>query len=224
MSKNARIAREKYGFNNRVVSLDHAKELLLKDNHARGIDLTFTYFMTFPGIPTLHEKNVSYLHYLIMLSTPKNVNAFCQNHYNKFGEYATQMLVNFPLVSIADNNVVTAMMCAAMWSNNPDMARILFYWGADLSIGDINGKYPEEKYGSFYVNHLNHLLAPNYFILGIRSIREFRDMGYELRILSGEIEPPMGWRWPGAAHNINVSCLTEAIPEEPGPDNPDENA
>ena len=89
-----------------------------------------------------------------MFSTPKNVHSLLLEHDSLYGAYATQMLINYPFVCSISKNIITPLMCAALWSNDPQMARVLSYWGADFSQMDVNGKYAEEKYASYYVNHL----------------------------------------------------------------------
>ena len=141
MESRQRELRETHYFNSRVMFLEDVKDTLLKDTHNKGIELTYNYFMTHPSLLYTHEKFTAYLHYLIMFSTPKNVHYLIQEHHSKYGEYATRMFINYPFVCSMSKNVITPLMCAALWSNDPKMVRTLSYWGADYSQMDINGKY-----------------------------------------------------------------------------------
>ena len=209
-----RMLRENNTFNNRIVRLDQVKEMMLRDTYNVGIELTYYYFMnSLPGF-NKYEKQTHYLHYLIMFSTPQNLNHFLNEQYHKYGEYATKIFVNYPLVSFADHNIITPIMCAMLWSNNPDILRILYYWGGDLSQIDVHGKYPEEKYGSFYVNHMNHLIAPNLFIMGLRCARDFNFIVRELQYLAGEKEPPPEWHNPGSAFGNSRTHSTNSISQD----------
>ena len=210
-----REARESHCFNSRVIYLEDVKNILLTDTHNKGIELTYNYFMNHPSLLYKHEKFTTYLHYLIMFSTPKNVHNILLEHDSLYGQYATRMLINFPFVCSISKNIITPLMCAALWSNDPQMARVLSYWGADFSQMDVNGKYPEEKYASHYVNHLNHLLAPNHFIIGLRTTRDFIEILQEIRILCGMVKKPIGWKPPGMAYRSRPSPGTSVLSSSP---------
>ena len=209
-----RILRENNTINNRVISLESVKKYMLDDTHAAGIELTYYYFMnSLPGV-NKHERFAYYLHYLIIFSTPTNVHRFLNEHYHKYGEYATKIFINFPLVSVSDHNIITPVMCALSWCNNPEMLRVLYHWGGDLSQIDIQGKYPEERYGSFYVNYLNHLIAPNLFVLGMRIANDFNHIVMECCYLAGEKEPPSDWTLPASAYRNSRTRSTNSITQD----------
>ena len=210
-----RELRESYTFNNRVMHLNDVKNILLIDTQNKGIELTYNYFMNHPSLLYKHERYSAYLQYLIMFSTPKNVNSIIKEHDSLYGEYATKMLINYPFVCSISKNIITPLMCATLWSNDPEMVRVLSHWGADFSQMDVNGKYPEEKYASHYVNHLNHLLAPNHFIIGLRTSRDFCEILHEVRILCGMIEKPLGWKHPGMAYRPRSSLGTSVLSSSP---------
>jgi hypothetical protein len=210
-----RETRESHSFNNRVMYLEDVKNILLTDTQNKGIELTYTHFMNHPALLHKHEKFTAYLHYLIMFSTPKNVHSLLLEHDSLYGPYATQMLINYPFVCSISKNIITPLMCAALWSNDPQMVRVLSYWGADFSQMDVNGKYPEEKYASHYVNHLNHLLAPNHFIIGLRTSRDFVDILREIRILCGMVEKPIGWTHPRMGYRPRSSLGTSVLSSSP---------
>lgn len=214
-SESSRNIRENNSFNNRVMSLDTVKDVLLKNTYDRGIELTYHYFINHPGIPEKHERYSYYLHYLIMFSNPQSVHNFIKEHHIQYGDYATRMFVNFPIISAINKNIITPLICAAQWSNDPQMARILYHWGADFSQIDVNGKYSEEKYGSYYVNHLNHIMAPDYFIIGIRTGREFIDIIKEIHYLAREIKPPTNWTFPSMAYRQRSSLSTTVVSSSP---------
>ena len=82
------------------------------------------------------------------------------------------------------------------WTNNPDIARVLYQWGADFSLMDINRKYPEETYGGPYYNHLVDYIGQGCFVIGYRTKKDFVDVAYEILYLAGERKPPDGWMLP----------------------------
>jgi hypothetical protein len=214
--------------------LDDVKQLLLNDTLSRGLQLNASYFYDHPFSPNFFERYAYYLHYLIMFKTPADVHGFLEEHNLKYGCYATKLFVNFPLVSVVDKNIITPIQCACHWSTNPEMIRVLYYWGADISTLDVNGKYPEEKYGSYYVNHLNHLMAQNHFVIGLRVSKEFALVIQEIRILAKEIAAPPGWYPPGSAYITTIpsrsrtnsyrSPLAQSIPEETSTHESEDNA
>lgn len=232
--ENPRLERETHTFNNRIMYLDDVKQLLLNDTLSRGIQLNAAYFYDHPFSPNVFERYAYYLHYLIMFKNPSHVHGLLDEHHTKYGSYATNLFVNFPLVSVVDKNVITPIQCACLWTKNPEMVRVLYYWGADISALDVNGKYPEEKYGSYYVNHLNHLMAQNHFVIGLRTTKEFAPVIQEIHILSKEIAAPAGWYPPGSAYittsnnrtrtNSHRSPLTQSIPEEASAGQSENNA
>ena len=217
-----RLEREVHTFNNRIMLLEDVKQVLLNDTISKGIQLNAAYFYDHPFSPNVFERYSYYLHYLIMFRKPSDVSGLLNEHREKYGSYATHLFVNYPLVSQIDKNIITPIQCACLWSNKPEMIRVLYYWGADISALDINGKYPEEKYASYYVNHLNHIMAPNYFIIGLRTSKEFLPVIKEIRILTKETLAPPDWFHPGTAYittnrvrrNSQRSPLTKSIPEE----------
>lgn len=216
MENKQRELREQYTFNNRVMYLEDVKDILLSDTRNKGIEPSYNYFMSHPSLLNKHERFTHYLHYLIMFSTSNGVHCLLKEHDALFGEYATRMLINYPYVCSITHNVITPLICAAQWSNDPHMVRILAYWGADFSQVDIHGKYPEEKYASYYVNHLNHIIAPNYFTIGLRTGHDFVDIVKEIRILTGKYERPSNWKHPGYAYKprspISNSVLSSSPP------------
>jgi len=195
-----RVNREKYMISNKVSNLDDVKQILYKNTQYHGINMSLEYFINSKISHLLHEKYSYYLHTLIIFKGPTEVHEFLKSHFQKYGKYTTEMLVNFPFISHLDKNIITPLMCALLWSPDIDMVRTLYYWGADVSIQDVNSKYPEEKYGSYYVNHLNLLIAPDYYILGVRTLKTFIPVIEELKIISGENHPPHGWKHPRRAY------------------------
>jgi hypothetical protein len=195
-----RINREKYMTCNKVANLNEVKHILYKNTIENGIDMSLEYFIKSNISSLLHEKYSYYLHTLIIFKGVVEVHKFLESHLRKHGKYATEMLVNYPFISNLDKNVITPLMCAMLWCPDVTMVRTLYYWGADVSIQDVNGKYPEEKYGSHYVNHLNSLIAPDFYILGIRTLKIFIPVIEELKIISGENPPPTNWKNPGRAY------------------------
>jgi len=207
--------RENMSINNRVITLTDVKKTLINDTRIQGTGAThvfsegskLSYFLDHKFSNNLFEKYAYYLHYLIMFRSVGSVNRFLNDHYLKFGQYATELFINYPLVSTIDKNVITPMMCASLWSNDPVMIRTLYYWGADISLADVHGKYPNEKYGSFYVNHLNPFIAPNFFVIGIRSLFDFVDVVHEINYIAKEETPPYGWEPPKKAYTSLANSI-----------------
>ena len=61
---------------------------------------------------------------------------------------------------------------------------------------------------------MNHLIAPGYFCLGLRSAREFCFIATELTYLAAEKFPPNHWVNPGRVYGRRLSVLAEPIPED----------
>jgi hypothetical protein len=205
-----RLQRENNTFNNSVIDLDDVKQILIQNTLDTGGKFTLTYFIENNFTTNLYEKYAYYLHSLIIFDTHDSVHKFLKYHFNNYGQYATELFVNYPLVSMIDKNIITPLMCAMLWTNNPQMIRVLYYWGADVSLHDVNGKYPEEKYGSYYVNHLNPFIGRDHFILGIRNNHNFLLVNSELRYIAENDPPPLNWKPPQRAH----SYLTESISQQ----------
>ena len=205
--------RENFVIDKRIVDIRKIKQILYDNTISNGIQISIDYFNNMNFTTFFHEKYSYYLQTLIMLKNHQDVDIFLRKHFNSYGQYATEMLVNFPLVSHIDKNIVTPMICAMLWSVEPAMVRILYYWGADISIQDIDKKYPEEKYGSHYVNHMNAVIAPDFYVLGIRSVKQFVPIIEELKYISGELVHPKGWKPPSRAYSAH------AISQSPSTDN-----
>lgn len=204
-----RSNRENSMFNNRVIDLIDAKNVLIESIVKDKIDITLDYFVNSNFSDNLFEKYAYYLHSLIIFKEPEDVHRFLKKHYQSFGRYATELFTNYPIISPLDKNIITPINCAMFWSSNPDMIRVLYYWGANTSLQDINGKYPEEKYGTYYINHLNAFLARNFFVLGLRCARNFIPIIEEMRYISGETKPPPSWKHPGRAYSNLTNSVTQ---------------
>lgn len=193
---NIRLRRERIMVDEHIVKLSSVKKYLITRTVPNFEQINLSYFISNSTTKNYYEKHVYYLHFLIIFKEPRDVDFFLTEHTKKYGEYTTKMLINFPLISQTANNVVTALMCCAHWTNNPDMARVLYQWGADFSLMDINRKYPEETYGGPYYNHLVDYVGQGCYVLGYRSKNDFVDVAHEILYLSGERKPPDGWIIP----------------------------
>ena len=193
---NVRLRRERILVDEQIIRLSNVKKYLITRTVPNFEKINLNYFMNHPGTKNYYEKHVYYLHFLIMFKEPKEVDYFLSEYTKKYGEYTTKMLVNFPLISPTANNVVTSIMCCAHWTNNPEMVRVLYQWGADLSLMDINRKYPEETYGGPYYNHLVDYIGQGCYVIGYRSKSDFVDVAHEILYLSGERRPPENWVQP----------------------------
>ena len=210
--------REKFVIDTRIVDIRKIKQILYENTISNGIQISIDYFSNMDFTTFFHEKYSYYLQTLIMLKNYQDVDSFLRKHFNSYGQYATEMLVNVPLVSHVDKNIVTPLICAMLWSEEPEMVRVLYHWGADISVQDIDKKYPEEKYGSHYVNHMNAVIAPDFYVLGIRSVKQFVPIIEELKFISGELVPPKGWKKPIRAYSAHT------IPQSPRANNTGKHA
>ena len=73
----------------------------------------------------LYECDLVYLHLQIIFKSPNDVNLFLDNYSNLHGVYATQMFLNQPILDRDGNINVTPMQAAMLWSNDPNMLRVL---------------------------------------------------------------------------------------------------
>lgn len=198
-----RVLREKYSFNSKIISLSTIKKLLITNTKPNFETINLEYFKSYPGTKSMFEKYAYYLHFLIMFKTSVEVDQFLQQHYSEYGSYATKIFVNYPLVSFFARNIVTPLICCALWTNDPEMARVLFSWGADFSMIDVNGKYAEELYGSPYINHLHDFIGQQIDSYGFRVKREFVDIAHEILYLASDRKPPQNWVFPNMKLSIN---------------------
>lgn len=79
----------------------------------------------------LYECDLVYLHLQIIFNTPNDVDDFLDNYSNLHGVYATQMFLNQPILDRDADMNVTPMKAAMLWSNDPNMLRVLYRWGAN---------------------------------------------------------------------------------------------
>ena len=190
-SRNLREIYNSYHF-----SLDEAKDTLKKYTKCNFDLIGKNYFLTYKGTKNIYEKNCYYLHFLIIFKTPLIVENFLIEHKNEFGHYATKMFINFPIINNITNNIITPLKCALNWNTDPEMIRMLYKWGADLSLPDLNGNYVEDNLSKYYVNHLNPYIANNIYILGTKSTIYFSDVINEVYYLLGKKSPPDNWSYP----------------------------
>jgi hypothetical protein len=189
-----RIARENYS--SYSYNLYDAKEIIKKYTKYNFDLIDKTFFLTFKGTKNIYEKNCYYLHFLIMFKQPSDVHNFLNEHKNEFGSYATKMFINFPLLNHSIHNIITPVICAITWSNNPELIRLLYQWGADFSLTDLNGKYFEEIQEKYYINHLNAYIGSNIFVLGMRRPSDFSAILNEVYYLVGKKQSPLNWSFP----------------------------
>jgi hypothetical protein len=195
---NTRLYREGYYFSPNLYHLHVVKDIFLKNLGYNFRDINQNFFLHNNNTKNIFEKNAYYLHFLIIFKTPEEVNKFLKKHLDDYGAYATKMFVNYPLVCLIDKNIITPLMCCMLWCNNRNMIRELYAWGADISIGDINGRYPEELYGPFsnYTNHLSSYIAHKILFFGFRVQGDFKNVIEEMLFLSDKKETPLNWKKP----------------------------
>lgn len=193
-----RIARENAYYTNNFMNL---RELVsgLFENNPELSKVTLKYFLDNPYTKNTYEKYLYYLHYLIIFSDPKDVDLFLADYCYRFGKEMTRMFINYPLVCHFSKNIITPLICAMLWCTNPQMLRVLYAWGADVSLTDVHNNYCEDIYSGhcYYYNHLHPFVISRHVILGVRNVAEFAAMRKEMRLLSKEDIPKNNsWYFP----------------------------
>lgn len=190
-----RIARENAYYTNNFMNLHELKNGLIENNpELKKVNLS--YFLDSSYTKNKYEKYLYYLHFLIIYSTYKDVDVFLDNYYQRYGKETIQMFINYPLVCHFSKNVITPLMCAMLWCAEPQMLRVLYSWGADVSVTDVHNNYCENIYSQYcyYYNHLHPFIISRHIILGVRNSADFIDMRKEMRRLSKE-EIPNNESW-----------------------------
>lgn len=148
----------------------------------------------------LYECDLVYLHLQIIFKSPNDVNLFLDNYSNLHGVYATQMFLNQPILD--GNRNVTPMQAAMLWSNDPNMLRVLYRWGANPIAAEENININNVVMPS-YRNYLSRYELSenrgnyNYPPLRGRRIRnEFYDIIQENLFLSRVVIPNNEWAMP----------------------------
>lgn len=161
----------------------------------------------------LYECDLVYLHLQIIFKSPNDVDLFLDNYSNLHGVYATQMFLNQPILDRDGNRNVTPMQAAMLWSNDPNMLRILYRWGANPVATEENININNVMMPS-YRNYLSRYELSenrgnyNYPPLRGRRIRnEFYDIIQENLFLSRVVIPNNEWAMPDRVripeHNNN---------------------
>jgi len=150
-----------------------------------------------------YEMDMVYLHLKIMFGETNELDNFLRNYCERMGIYATNMFVNFPLIDIENNQNMTPIDCATIWNTDIEKQRILYKWGADVSVPNVNGNYigdnnlvPYRNYLSRYVLRENIHVNNHPRVRGMRMDEDFVDTCRELEYLSGERNPPDNWHRP----------------------------
>ena len=150
----------------------------------------------------LYECDLVYLHLQIIFKSPNDVNLFLDNYSNLHGVYATQMFLNQPILDRDGNINVTPMQAAMLWSNDPNMLRVLYRWGANPIVAEENININNVVMPS-YRNYLSRYELSenrgnyNYPPLRGRRIRnEFYDIIQENLFLSRVVIPNNEWAMP----------------------------
>jgi len=148
-----------------------------------------------------------YLQIIIMFSTSEYLYHYLSTFMKQNGEMATTFLLNS---SITDNTLnpfhaitFTPLVVASLWQNDPDVIRILYQFGADISVINTNGLYPEEIHSAIpYYNHLSYYLKyknqdlPNNHVWGLRLINDFISVINEIKVIAGEVNRTPDWEFP----------------------------
>jgi len=193
-----RIARENAYYTNNFMNL---RELVsgLVENNPELSKVTLKYFLDNPYTKNTYEKYLYYLHFLIIFSDPKDVDLFLGDYCYRFGKEMMRMFINYPLVCHFSKNIITPLICAMLWCTDPQMLRVLYAWGADVSFTDVHNNYCEDIYSGhcYYYNHLHPFVISRHVILGVRNVAEFAPMRKEMGLLSKEEIPKNdSWYFP----------------------------
>ena len=171
------------------------------------IDITFVKtLLGTKGIPNFMSEIIC-LHLNIMFNTEFVVFRFLRDYTIKYGIEATQLLINFSVqensIHLFSVNSHNALTVAALWTNNPDMIRVLYKFGGDMAVIGTNGLFIEELHSIVpYYNHLGNYLSYNNnnllynHIWGYRLVNDFSSVIQEIRIICGEIPPTAGYIFP----------------------------
>ena len=192
-----RIARENAYYTNNYMHLAELKAGLVENNpELKNVNLD--YFLKNPYTKNTYEKYLYYLHFLIIFYTYKEVDDFLCFYRKQNGVEMMRMFINYPLVCHFNKNIITPLMCAMLWSNDPKMVRVLYSWGADVSITDVHNNYCENIYSGchYYYNHLFPFIISRHIILGVRDLSDFSAIRKEMKFLSKEKIPDERWKFP----------------------------
>ena len=152
---------------------------------------------------TIHECEAIYLHILIIFKDANNVDTFLQDYSNRYGIYATNMFVNYPLVDIDNRRNMTPLDCALLWNHDVNKVRLLYRWGANVYVPNVDGNYNNIENLPPYRNYLSsYTLRENIYpglhppVKGLRIDNEFYEIIRELDYICGEYNTPHGWFMP----------------------------
>ena len=192
-----RLARENTYYANNYMRLEELKDRTVENNPDLQ-HVTLDYFLDNPYTSNVHEKYAYYLHFLIIYSNCKDVDRFLNSYYEKFGKDACKMFINFPIVCHFTKNIITPAICTMLWSRDPNMIRLMYSWGADLSVSDVHNNYCENIYSEhhYYYNHLHPFVISRYLIMGVRIVDEFKHIRNEVAYLMREKRAPPEWKPP----------------------------
>ena len=201
--------------NDQMLSLAQAKNYLLNTTDP-SLSLLEVRNMN-RNLCQLFECDLVYLHVQIIFKSSNEVDDFLAVYCDLHGLYATQMFVNHILLDGDELFNITPIDCAVLWTQDPQMIRVLYKWGADTSIPTINERvYNNENSVLPYRNYLSRYvlmenLIPDYYpaIRGRRIQNEFQGIINEVSYIQGILPPPEGWTHPPRMRppqNINASA------------------
>ena len=152
----------------------------------------------FPHLSVL-DVDAIILQSKIMFGGVNDVSQFLDEYHNRYGPMATYTFVNFPIFAYDLRESITPLVCAALWSRNSEMIRVLYQYGAEVNRPDQYGLYPEEHYYLPYYNHLSYYICNDNVAQPQqrRRIRnQFQEVQDEIEIIAGERVPHENWEFP----------------------------
>lgn len=194
--------------------LDNAKIILSReiDPHLTQHDIQR---MNAPSILDF-ECDLIFLHIQIIYGRPESVYNFLYQYCVEHGIYSTRMFLNHSLTSIDNRYSITPLECAFIWSDNPIMIRILYQWGADLSmhIQEDISLLPYRNHLSRYVltNNINNIHPDNYPLNALRIQDQFDVMWNEFNYIVSKMMPPQNWIMPLRIHHLNNAIYPYPYP------------
>ena len=169
-----------------------------------------------------HIKKVCTLHFIIMYFDIEKLRSYLETIKEEHGILFVNLLLNFPidydvisyslecysnpsilLEEYRENgltpsyygNTITSIHVAAMWSNDKEVIRLIYSYGASIWQTDKYGYYADElNVDSFYIDHLiDYYIYFEEFSGGLyltkRIKDEYEEVNIEITLLAGESTP-----------------------------------
>jgi len=191
------------GYEEEEITLQQAKNNLL---YTTDSELSYESVIDLNQYIPRFEADVVYLHLKIIFGGSNDVDYFLENYANEYGNYTTQMLINYPLVDLDNYCNNSALDCSLIWNTSIEMVRILCKWGANNYTQHVNESILSDINLPKYRNYLRqYILTTNYNnitndnrrqLKGSRNQNEFMAVLDEIGYINGTKHPPDNWIYP----------------------------